>query len=62
MNHSAKNIRDEFHQCMHDIRNGRKLTVEQIAYISKLSSEDKMKIILAYDEMTQMLVDVLEYL
>ena len=62
MNHSANNTRDEFHQRMHDIRNGRKLTAEQIAYISKLSSEDKMKIILAYNEVTQMLVEVLEYI
>lgn len=53
---------DDLHKCLHDIRNAKQLTDAQIAYIRKLSSEDKMKVIMSYDEVVTMLVDVLDQL
>ena len=44
-------------QYLHDIRNYKQLTSEMIHNISKMSDEDKMTIILLYDNMMSNLAD-----
>lgn len=47
---------------MHDIRNNKKLTSNQIDSIETYSHDDKMKIIILYDEVFEQIIQVIEHM
>ena len=63
-NHEYKNNNQkdfvEMKKIMHDIRNNRKLTSSQIDLIETYSHEDKMQIILLYDEVFEQIIQLIE--
>jgi vacuolar-type H+-ATPase subunit F/Vma7 len=52
MNNNIVNNRI-YNKIQHDIRNNKKLTIEQIDFINALTNDEKMEIILLYDKVME---------
>jgi hypothetical protein len=53
MNNNNKVNNRIYVKLVNDIRNNKKLTIEEIDFINALSSDEKMEIILLYDKVLQ---------
>ena len=62
MNNNNKVYNKIFTNLIQDIRNNKKLTVENIDFIESLSNDKKMEIILLYDKLLEMNKKILDEL